>query len=108
MSISERKKIKIRRRALISAVKERRLVDRIAREEFSDALHDILKHRGMHGLINRGDTYVSVRELVRDSILARKYLYTVIIFNLVELPTFSNVKLPKSPKGGERGSMAKV
>ena len=104
ISISDKKKIKKRRKALLYAHKERH-IDRAAREEFTEALHDILKNRSMLGLIDRGDTYVCVRELVRDSILVSKISNNVY---LVELPTFSNVILLKSPKGGERGSMEEV
>lgn len=74
MSNSETRKFRHRRTALIFAVKERP-IDRTAREEFSNSLHNILKNRSMHGLVDRGDAYVSVRELVRYSILALK-IYT--------------------------------
>ena len=74
MSNSEMKKFRHRRTALVLAVNERP-IDRTAREEFSNSLHNILKSRSMHGLVDRGDAYVSVRELVRYSILASK-IYT--------------------------------
>ena len=106
MSISNRRELKKRHRALLFA-HEKRYIDRAARESFTESLHDILKHRSMLGLIDRGDKYVSVRELVRASILASKICSTHSnnVF-LVELPTFSNVDLLIPPKGGERGSMA--
>ena len=65
ISIADKKNLQERRKALVFAVKERKIV-RTAREEFTDALHDILKNRHMLGLIDRRDRYVSVRELVRD------------------------------------------
>ena len=104
MSISNYKKLKKRRRTLLFA-HEKRYIDRAARESFTESLHDTLKHRSMLGLVDRGDKYVSVRELVRDSILASKICTHSTNVYLVELPTFSNVILLKSPKGGERGSM---
>ena len=65
ISISDRKKLRNRRHALIFSNKER-YVDRAAREEVTGTLHDILENRQMLGLIDRGDGYVAVRELVRD------------------------------------------
>ena len=64
ISNSDKKKLKQRRNALLFA-HEKRKIDRVAREEFTEALHDVLKNRHMLGLIDRGDSYVSVRELVR-------------------------------------------
>lgn len=64
VSISDKQKLKERRDALLFAHNERNIV-RVAREEFTETLHDILKNRHMLGLIDRGDRYVSVRELVR-------------------------------------------
>ena len=49
-----------------------------------------------------------MRELVHNSILASKICKHGINAYLVELPTFSNVALLKSPKGGERRSKAWV
>jgi hypothetical protein len=63
--------LKKRRRALLFAHKERR-IDRATREALTESLYDILRHRRLPGLIDRRDTYVSVRDLVRDSILASK------------------------------------
>lgn len=105
MSTSDREKIEKHRIALFFAHKER-YIDRGAREAFTNALHDILKHRKMLGLTYRKDGCVSVRELVGDSILASKiYTHSNNVY-LVELPTFSNVILHQSPKAGERGSIA--
>jgi hypothetical protein len=102
LSYSDQKKLRIRHKALISAAGSGRRIERTAREEFSNALHNILKQRRLHGLIDRGDEYVSVKELVRDSTLASKmYAHSNNVF-VVELPTFSNVILLRSPKGGER------
>lgn len=65
-------KIKDRRSALISAPPEERRIDRDAREAFTNALHDVLKHKSVHGLTDRGDSYISVKELVRYSVLTSK------------------------------------
>ena len=107
LSVLDRKKSKKRRRSLLFPHEERH-IDRAAREAFTESLHDILKNKKMLGLIDRGDSYVSVRELVRDSIIVSKICTYINIVYLVELPTFSNVILRESPKGGERGWTAEV
>ena len=65
-SISDQWKLKERRRALLF-VHDERMIERTIREELTETLHDVLKNRYLLGLIDRGDRYVSVRELVRDS-----------------------------------------
>jgi hypothetical protein len=100
ISTSDKEKLRERRKALIFA-NEKRRIDRLAREDFTEGLHDILKNRQMLGLIDRGDRYVSVRELVRDSILFLLQNSNK-CFILVELPTFSNVIFLIPPNDGER------
>ena len=60
-------KIKEGRRVRRFPLYERR-IDRYARQTFTDALHAILMLKGVHGLTDREDTYISVRELVRYSV----------------------------------------
>lgn len=102
-SASDKKDLKKRRDALIYFQSERRL-DRVARQAYIQALHDILKNRHMLGLDHREDGYVSVRELVREFCFFFFLLqeYITHSYYLVELPKFSNVIFPKSPKGGEQ------
>ena len=77
MSISDKLALKKLRNALLFARgPEERQIERVSRKMFTEALHDLLKHRGLLGLIARGDSYVSVRELVRDFILCFENMYT--------------------------------
>ncbi|KAF8813018.1 hypothetical protein BYT27DRAFT_7251367 [Phlegmacium glaucopus] len=59
--------MKYRRSAMVSAHLVERRIDRNAREAFTNSLHDLIKkNKCTHGLTNREDTYVSVRELLNN------------------------------------------
>ena len=77
MSNADRKRLTARRKALLYAVDEPRRQRRI-REELTETLYTSLKHRSLPGLVPRGDSYVSVKELVRGS--NHIYIHTVIMF----------------------------